>query len=173
MESLPGYLLTETQNINVIKDDTLEVEIYMKQKTRDLLFELTVKEGDPDRISNITGTLSGIAGSFDLSSQRICGEAMNTSFPFARTNDKITAHTRLLGTTGLKQSLRIDLTFTDGSSQTIENDLTDLLKNFNDDMPTPMYITGDLMTPIEADMTATIVGWENGNEENGENIEIY
>lgn len=54
MESLPGYLLTETQNINVIKDDTLEVEIYMKQKTRDLLFELTVKEGDPDRISNIT-----------------------------------------------------------------------------------------------------------------------
>lgn len=145
----------------------------MKQKTRDLLFELTVKEGDPDRISNITGTLSGIAGSFDLSSQRICSEAMNTSFPFARTNDKITAHTRLLGTTGLKQSLRIDLTFTDGSSQTIENDLTDLLKNFNDDMPTPMYITGDLLTPIEADMTATIVGWENGNEENGENIEIY
>lgn len=58
-------------------------------------------------------------------------------------------------------------------SQTIENDLTDLLKNFNDDMPTPMYITGDLLTPIEADMTATIVGWENGNEENGENIEIY
>ena len=166
-------LLTEAQNINVIKDDTLEVEIYMKQKTRDLLFELTVKEGDPNRISNITGTLSGIVGSFDLSSQRICGEAMNTSFPFARTNDKVTAHTRLLGTTGLKQSLRIDLTFTDGSSQTIENDLTDLLKNFNDDMPTPMYITGDLLTPIEADMTATIVGWENGNEENGENIEIY
>ena len=98
LESLPGYLLTETQNINVIKDDTLEVEIYMKQKTRDLLFELTVKEGDPDRISNITGTLSGIAGSFDLSSQRICGEAMNTSFPFARTNDKITAHTRLFET---------------------------------------------------------------------------
>ena len=32
-------------------------------------------------------TLSGIVGSFDLSSQRICGEAMNTSFPFARTND--------------------------------------------------------------------------------------
>ena len=55
----------------------------------------------------------------------------------------------------------------------LENDLTDLLKNFNDDMPTPMYITGDLLTPIEADMTATIVGWENGNEENGENIEIY
>ena len=125
LESLPGYLLTEAQNINVIKDDTLEVEIYMKQKTRDLLFELTVKEGDPNRISNITGTLSGIVGSFDLSSQRICGEAMNTSFPFARTNDKVTAHTRLLGTTGLKQSLRIDLTFTDGSSQTIENDLTD------------------------------------------------
>ena len=40
-------------------------------------------------------------------------------------------------------------------------------------MPTPMYIPGDLLTPIEADMTATIVGWENGNEENGENIEIY
>ena len=44
LESLPGYLLTEVQNINAIKDDTLEVEIYMKQKTRDLLFELTVKE---------------------------------------------------------------------------------------------------------------------------------
>lgn len=166
LEPLPDYLFTAWQQIAVIKDDTVRVALPMTQRMRDLKFELTVTEGDPARIKSVESTLSGVAGAFDLATQLPAGSdatnaAANTTIPvFTRTDDKITASARLLGMTGGSQTLVLVLTFTDGRTQTIEKDLTELLADFNDDMLTPLTLKANLNTPIEAGFTATITDWE-------------
>lgn len=166
---LPGYLLTAAQQIAVVRDDTVRVVLAMRQRVRDLHIELTVTEGDPERIASIEGTLSGIAGSFDLAAQQTAGSAQSTSPSFTRAGDRITADARLLGTAGDKQMLTLEITFTDGRMQTTESDLTELLSGFDEDgMTEPLTVRGNLLTPIEAGFTATVTDWEVGEREDVE-----
>ena len=168
---LPGYLYSGTRQIEVVADDSLKVEMSVSQRVRDLLLELTVTEGAPERIASVEGTLSGIAGAFDLAAQQTTGEAVSTVVEFTRTGDKLTADARLLGVTGDKQTLVIDIVFTDGRKQTTESDLTDYLKDFGSDMTEAFRLTGNLNTPVEAGMSATIDNWQPGNGD-GEDADI-
>lgn len=168
---LPGYLYSGIRQIEVVADDSLKVEMSVSQRVRDLLLELTVTEGDPERIVSVEGTLSGIAGAFDLAAQQTTGEAVSTVVEFTRTGDKLTADARLLGVTGNRQTLVIDIVFTDGRKQTTESDLTDYLKDFGGDMTEAFRLTGDLNTPVEAGMSATIDNWQPGNG-GGEDADI-
>lgn len=168
---LPGYLYSGTRQIEVVADDSLKVEMSVSQQVRDLLLELTVTEGDPERIASVEGTLSGIAGAFDLAAQQTTGEAVSTVVEFTRTGDKLTADARLLGVTGNRQTLVIDIVFTDGRKQTTESDLTDYLKDFGSDMTEAFRLTGNLNTPVEAGMSATIDNWQPGNGD-GEDADI-
>ena len=61
--------------------------------------------------------------------------------------------------------------FTDGRTQTTESDLTDYLKDFGSDMTEAFRLAGDLNTPIETDMSATIDNWQPGNG-GGEDADI-
>ena len=64
---------------------------------------------------------------------------------------------------------RQEITVTDGRTQFIESDLTELLAGFNaDDMTVPLTVKGNLLTPIGAGFTATITDWEIGEKENVE-----
>lgn len=168
---LPGYLYSGTRQIEVVADDSLKVEMSVSQRVRDLLLELTVTEGDPERIVSVEGTLSGIAGAFDLAAQQTTGEAVSTVVEFIRTGDKLTADARLLGMRGDRQTLVIDIVFTDGRKQTTESDLTDYLKDFGGDMTEAFRLTSDLNTPVEAGMSATIDNWQPGNG-GGEDADI-
>lgn len=168
---LPGYLYSGTRQIEVTADDSLKVEMSVSQRARDLLLELTVTEGDPERIASVRGTISGIAGAFDLAAQQTTGEAVSTAVEFTRTGDKLTADARLLGMTGDRQTLVIDIVFTDGRTQTTESDLTEYLKDFGSDMTEAFRLAGDLNTPIETDMSATIDNWQPGNG-GGEDADI-
>jgi len=168
---LPGYLYSGIRQIEVVADDSLKVEMSVSQRVRDLLLELTVTEGDPERIASVKGTISGIAGAFDLAAQQTTGEAVSTVVEFTRTGDKLTAGARLLGIMGSKQTLLLDIVFTDGRTQTTESDLTDYLKDFGNDMTEAFRLAGDLNTPIEADMSATIDNWQPGNG-GGEDADI-
>lgn len=171
IDPLPGYLLSAAHDIEIVRDDTTRVVLPMRQRVRDLHIELTVTEGNPDRIAGVEGTLSGIAGAFDLAQQRITGEAANTSPAFTRAGDKITADVRLLGTAGGRQTLKLEIRFTDGRTQTTEDDLTELLAGFNDgDMTGALTIRGNLLTPIGAGFTATVTDWEIGERED---VEIH
>ena len=123
----------------------------MAQRTRDLRLELTVTEGDPERITAITGTLSGVARAYDLRNETLYGEAVSTAPAFTRNGDKVSADLRLLG---------IMLTFTDGQTQTTESDLTEALAGFGSDMTEPFTLTAGLRTPMEAGFSASITDWE-------------
>ena len=62
---LPETLYSGTKTVPVVADDTLHLDLSVAKRTRDLRLELTVTEGDPERITAITGTLSGVAGAYD------------------------------------------------------------------------------------------------------------
>lgn len=163
IESLPGYFFTAQQEIEVVQDDTLRVDIPMAQRTRDLHFELTLTEGDPELIKSVTGTLTGIAGAFDLATQKTAGEAVATTVAFTRTGDKLTTDARLLGVIGAAQTLKLEIGFTDRADiHRVSVDLSEAMKGFNDDMTTTRKITGSVETPVGADeVTATITGWQD------------
>lgn len=158
---LPDYLYSGTERITVVADDTLRINLDVTQRVRDLHIELTVTEGDPERITGITGTLSGVAEAYDLRNETLYGEAVSTRPTFTRDGDKVSADLRLLGVLGDAQTLTLVLTFTDGQTQTVESDLTEVLSGFGEgDMTQTFAIEGGLRTPLEAGFSATITDWE-------------
>ena len=168
IDPLPETLYSGTKTVTVVADDTLHLDLSVAQRTRDLRLELTVTEGDPERITAITGTLSGVAGAYDLRSETLYGEAVSTAPAFTRSGDKIEADLRLLGTMGEAQVLTLTLTFTDGLTQTVESDLTEVLANFNGDMEQTFTVTGSLRTPTEAGLGGcTITDWTHGGGGSG------
>ena len=160
IDPLPETLYSGTKTVTVVADDTLHLDLSVAQRTRDLRLELTVTEGDPERIASITGILSGVAGAYDLRSETLHGEAVSTRPAFTRSGDKVSADLRLLGIMGDRQTLTLVLTFTDGQTQTTESDLTEALAGFGSDMTGPFTLTAGLRTPMEAGFSASITDWE-------------
>ena len=161
IDPLPETLYSGTKTVTVVADDTLHLDLTVAQRTRDLRLELTVTEGDPERIAAITGTLSGVAGAYDLRSETLHGEAVSTAPAFIRNGDKIEADLRLLGTMGGAQVLTLRLSFLNGNPQdiTIESDLTEQLADFNLGTET-ITLDGELHTPTEAGVEAAIIDWK-------------
>lgn len=158
---MPGCLYSVSTTCTVTADDTVHIELDPLRRMRDLHFELTVAEGDPERIASVEGVLSGIAGTYTLATESPGGEPMTTAPAFTRDGNRVTADAHLLGTAGETQILVLTLRFTDGKVQTIENDLTEMLRTFNTDMQTPLNISGTLLTPTAANPgTATITDWQ-------------
>ncbi|MDC2167454.1 FimB/Mfa2 family fimbrial subunit [Bacteroides thetaiotaomicron] len=158
---IPGCLYSASTTCTVTADDTVRIELDPLRRMRDLHFELTVAEGDPERIASVEGVLSGIAGTYTLATESPSREPMTTAPTFTRDGNRVTADARLLGTAGETQILVLTLRFTDGKVQTIENDLTEMLRTFHTDMQTPLKISGTLLTPTAANPgTVTITDWQ-------------
>lgn len=159
---LPGYLKTASREITVVADDTLHLTPAPQQRVRDLHIEFTVTQGRPELIQTVTGTLSGIAGAFDMEAEQTTGEPVSTVVTFTRDGDKLTADARLLGTMGAVQTLVLDIAFVDGGrTQQTEVDLTEALADFNSDMTTAYRVTGTLETPVGMEEgKGEITGWE-------------
>ncbi len=159
---LPGYLKTASREITVVADDTLHLTPALQQLVRDLHIEFTVTQGRPELIQTVTGTLSGIAGAFDMEAEQTTGEPVSTVVAFTRDGDKLTADARLLGTMGAVQTLVLDIAFVDGGrTQRTEVDLTEALADFNGNMTDGYRVTGTLETPVGMEeASAEITGWE-------------
>lgn len=164
---LPDYLYSGTERITVVADDTLRMNLDVTQRVRDLHIELTVTEGDPERITDITGTLSGVAEAYDLRNETLYGTAVSTRPTFTRSGDKMSADLRLLGIMGDAQTLSILLTFSNGDTQSIESDLTEVLAGFNGNTE-PFTLTGNLRTPVEGGFAGSIDGWQQADGGNAD-----
>lgn len=164
---LPDYLYSGTARITVVADDTLRMNLDVTQRVRDLHIELTVTEGDPERIAAITGTLSGVAEAYDLRGETLYGEAVSTRPTFTRSGDKVSADLRLLGIMGDAQTLSILLTFSNGDTQSIESNLTEVLAGFNGSTE-PFTLTGNLRTPVEGGFAGSIDGWQQADGGNAD-----
>ena len=156
---MPGYLFASVQDINVVADDTLRVTARMKQLIRRLNLELTATEGDYSRVQSTTATLSGVASVADMATGERSAAAQVTN-AFRQDGNKFTLFFRLLGiVTTEAQTLTVDITFNNGDTQQIVSDVTESMKNFNNEAE-PIKLKGNLLLPVEATVTgATITGW--------------
>lgn len=160
--SMPGYLFAGAVDVEAVRDDTVHVALPMFQRTRDLQFSLAVTEGDPELISSVSGTLSGIAGSFSLAQLQVTGDPVGTSILFVRKGASLTAAARLLGVMGQSQTLTLEIRFTDRADvHRIDVDLTDAMSGFNVDMTTARVVMGNVETPVGMDAAANITGWKD------------
>lgn len=156
---MPGYLFASVQDINVVADDTLRITARMKQLIRRLNLELTATEGDYSRVQSATATLSGVASVADMATGERSAAAQVTN-TFRQDGNKFTLFFRMLGiVTTEAQTLTVDITFNNGDTQQIVSDVTESMKNFNNEAE-PIKLKGNLLLPVEATVTgATITGW--------------
>ena len=166
MEPMPGYLFSAHQTIDVMADDTLKVTVPVKQLVRLLNVELTVTEGDYNRVQSATATLDGVASRIDIvtGERTTAAKSLNT---LVQNGNKFTTSFRLLGIIPTaSQKLTVSILFTNGDTQQIESD--DILTDFND-RTEAKTLTGNLLLPIEAGVTgATITDWK---ETDGGNVD--
>ena len=160
IESLPGYLFCARQEILVSRDDTLKVKLPMVQRTRDLHFEFTLSEGDPQLIESVTGRLEGIAGEFDLASQSVTGEAAATRLTFTLNGRILSTDIRVLGILGTSQMMTLEVSFHgSGETQTTTVDMKGPLSKIHESTLIGVEIDGELAVPVGADISAAITGW--------------
>lgn len=163
IDNAPGWFFTHTEQVTIEKDTDYPLTAAMQQRVRELQLELEVTQGRPELIQSVTATLSGIAGAFDMARGQTSGEPASTVFSFTRDGSRLTADARLLGTMGAVQTMVLDIVFVDGGrTQRTEVDLTEAMKDFNDDMTTAYRITGTLETPVGMEEgKGEITGWES------------
>lgn len=167
VDPLPGWLFT-TESEAVYADFKKEtITAIMQQQTRQLTIELTITEGNPERIASIAATLTGIANSLDFKSNTHSGTNLSVSPVFTRDGNKLTSIIRLLGTVTEEHTLILDITFTDGKTQHIASDVSNTLANFNTNKHIPLSISANLNTPVETGFAATITGWKVKESSNG------
>lgn len=172
LEPMPGYLFSGAEELEIVKDDTLQVIVKMKQRIRSLTLALKLTPGDKERIVSTSATLTGIASAMDLRDGAITaseGKAVVPTFAIATDNGRtraegqpiLSATLRLLGAMpGEKQILTLAITLPDGYVHTITSDLTEALKNFGEADMEPLELDATLELPVEAGMDATITDWK-------------
>lgn len=172
LNPMPGYLFSGVEELEIVKDDTLQVTVKMEQRIRSLTLALKLTPGDKERIVSTSATLTGIASAMDLRDGAITaaeGKAVVPIFAIATDNGRmraegqpiLSATLRLLGAMlGEKQILTLAITLPDGYVHTITSDLTEALKNFGEANMEPLELDATLELPVEAGMDATITDWK-------------
>lgn len=170
IDGQPGWLFTSVQNITIEHDRDHTFTAPMRQQVRRLTLVIDPTGDAKERITAITATLGGAAGTLDFATQTH-GTPSDIPLTFTKITEgedagKWTATVRLLGIAGERQKLTGILTFADGNPQpvSLESDLTTSLAEFNNGKTEPLTLGGTVAeTPIEAGVEATIAGWEQVN----------
>lgn len=166
LEPMPDWLFTSKLTATVEQDKHHEFTVQMAQQVRQLTLVIEPTGGTSERIEAITGTLSGVAGSYDMESGAH-GSASSVALTFTKITSgedagKWAATVRLLGVTGTQQKLSGTITFTGGTpgDMPLDSDLSTELADFNDNKREPKTLGGQAAeTPSPTGFTATINGW--------------
>lgn len=166
VHNAPGWLFSCAMDVTLEKDKVHPLTAMMRQQVRQLTLVIEPAGGTTDRIENITGVLSGVAGTLDLNDGAHSGPA-NVTLTFSKITEgtdagKWTATVRLLGIAGAEQHLTGTIAFAGGSPESVslDSDLSAALAAFNSGKKTPLTLGGEVAeTPTSAGFTATIKGW--------------
>ena len=160
VEPLPGYLFSISETVNVNKDDTLRITVKPRLWVRQANVALTVAEGDYQRIVAVTSALMGVEQSVNIRTGERQGTAVQVRNDFTVTDDKCNTSFRLMGIVPAEhQTLAVNIVFSNGDTQTIESDLSEQMRGFNDGNA-PLTLTGTLRLAVGAGMAGSIEGWQ-------------
>lgn len=169
IEATPDYLFGAFRQVSIAEDDTTWVTVKMKQYVKLINLKFNIKEGDKDRIASVDCSIDGVQLSIDLATGILSDYSAFVSNEMIVGDDKLTTNFRVLGVvTSEKQILSITITYTDGTEETIEEDISDIIDGINDeegnDGETPSIdIDADISLPLEPEFSATIDGWHQAN----------
>ncbi|MEG2556680.1 MAG: FimB/Mfa2 family fimbrial subunit [Odoribacter sp.] len=180
LELRPDYLFSAATDFSAIKDDTLNVGVKMVQSLRILQLRLKLSAADLERIASTAATLTGIAHRIDLATgQAEVAGTGKTVAPVFLTSDihsaraytpTLVALMRLADVASeRRQMLTLLFTLTDGSVVPIEEDLTELLKDFGKKKK-PLLLDGEVKLPekpTEMGVAGTITDWKAVTTVNG------
>ena len=163
VEPLPDYLFSISETVDVNKDDTLRITVKPRLWVRQANVALTVAEGDYQRIVAVTSALMGVEQSVNIRTGERQGTAVQVRNDFTVTDDKCNTSFRLMGIVPAEhQTLTVNIVFSNGDTQTIESDLSEQMRGFNDGNA-PLTLTGTLRLPVDAGMAGSIEGWQEAD----------
>lgn len=144
----PGFLYSGTKSFVIEKDKENDITVDMKQQVRELTLLIFPQGGDVELIDFISATLSGVARSWNLDSDKPEGYPSNVEIVFTKitTGDYIGAWkgtVRILGVIGDEQKLyfRINTKYPTGYAvDEFEVDISTNMKNFNSNKKSPLVL---------------------------------
>lgn len=163
VDPLPGWLFTATTEARYadFKEETITVQ--MRQQVRQLTITLKPTGGTIDKISNITASLSGVAGAWDFKENKSTGNSVSVPLHFTKKEDGTwLIVVRLLGITGSQQRLTGTVSFEGGSPTdiTLNSDLSTIIAKFNEDKITPLLLQGEMKeTLTEMGFGTSVTDW--------------
>jgi len=139
-----GWFFTGRKGMMIEIDRDHSVIVFMQQQVRQLTFELEVTDDIKYRLTDVSATLSGVAGTLNID-DGTHGAPTIIALIFAEDlNDgKWKATVRLLGITGNEQTLTLIMNFAEGNplSCTFTSDLSNQLAAFNEDKKNPLTLS--------------------------------
>lgn len=171
LDPLPGYLFSAARTLEVVKEDTLHVNLKMQQRIRHLTLTLKLKSGDEQRIASTSATLSGVASAISLIDGAITATDGQTVAPVftlgtlesdtrSAGQPVLIAHLRLAGVmAGEEQKLTLNIFMKEGNEQTITTDMTEALTEFDTEELEPLELDATLELPVQGGFGAIIGEW--------------
>jgi hypothetical protein len=158
-----GWFFTGRREVMIEIDGKHSFIVFMQQQVRQLTFELEIADDAEYRLTGVSATLSGVAGTLNMD-DGAHGAPINMTLMFTeKINDgKWTATLRLLGVTGNEQALTLTLNLADDdpSSYTFTSDLSNLLASFNEDKKTPLTLIARFDgTQTGTEQITTVTDW--------------
>lgn len=169
----PDWFFANVQEIIVEKDREHSFIASMCQEVRQLTLLIEQTGNMAAAIEDITGSLSGAAGTLDFATGTY-GGVSDVELHFTKVTEgadagKWKATVRLLGIAGDVQRLSATVRYACDNPQPviIESDLSEVLAGFNTDKTAPLVLGGTMVeTPVAGGMTAIITDWEEVNAGN-------
>lgn len=144
VDNNPGWFFTSMLNIVYEDGKNKSVTAIMQQQVRLLIVELAVSEGNSVNIRSISASLTGVANNLDLKTMTYRGTGLSINLPFVYENNKYTSQVRLLGITNEPQKLNVNIIYSNGQNEIIEENVQPLFIGFNSDKVTPFHLKANL-----------------------------
>ena len=168
---ISGWFFTGNEEVVIDRDKDYTVTVAMQQQVRQLTLRLEISGDAGNRLTGIDATLSGVAGVWNIDTNRpLVGSTATVPFTFTKIDGQYCVTTRLLGMIDSAQELSLTLWFTDGNpaSYTVTSDLSGLLAAFNNDKKKPLILSAIMVvTPTQGGFTSTVSDWVSGGVAEG------
>jgi hypothetical protein len=160
-----GWFFTGRQEVRIEIDRKHSIIVFMQQQVRQLTFELEITDNVKYRLTGVSATLTGMAGTLNMDNGTH-NDPVNISLIFTENlNDsKWMSMVRLLGVTGTGQTLTMTVNLADGdhSSFTFIADLSSQFDSFNEDKKIPLTFRARFDgTQTDTEQITTITDWES------------